>query len=470
MRPKKKFMFRSITIGTIAIVLCTAIASQGATGQQVSDQLMHSRLDEVTEVTDANTLIVAQDRQKQLFSVNIEDADIRDVLESLAYQAGLSMVLTEDIDGRVSLYLKDVTWQTAFNAILQAGGCTTTKKEKVLIISKSEETQAPEKQLATAIFKLNFANAEDLEKTITELLSSDGKIGVDKRLNSVVISDTVKNLELIGRAIEELDVKAPQVMIEVLIVNVKLTDELKMGINWTHLGTANDFLTQTLAATAGANPFGQVTFSETSKHWTFQGLMDFIETHDNVKVLANPKVLVLNNNMASFKSVEEIPYRELSETSEGGSIGTTSFKDAGVTLEVTPQITEDGYIIMHIIPEQSAQTGTFSVDEIPVIETRNVETTLRVRDGQTIIIGGLRKVHHSVEEDKIPILGDIPIIGALFRKVNTGKVESEIGVFITPHIYTDGELSAEELELVHSTDADKSLFEMSDLLRFLEDD
>jgi type II secretory pathway component GspD/PulD (secretin) len=125
---------------------------------------------------------------------------------------------------------------------------------------------------------------------------------------------------------------------------------------------------------------------------------------------------------------------------------------------------------MHIIPEQSAQTGTFSVDEIPVVETRNVETTLRVRDGQTIIIGGLRKVHHSVEEDKIPILGDIPIIGALFRKVNTGKVESEIGVFITPHIYTDGELSAEELELLHSTDEDKSLFKMSDLLRFLEDD
>ncbi len=465
MRPKKKFMFRSITIGTIVIVLCTAIASQGATGQQVPDQLMHSRPD---EVTDANTLIVAQDKLKQLFSVNIEDADIRDVLESLAYQAGLSMVLTEDIDGRVSLYLKDVTWQTAFNAILQAGGCTTIEKEKVLIVSKSEETQTiPDKQLATAIFKLNFANAKDLEKTITELLSDDGKIGTDERLNSVVISDTVKNLELIGRAIEELDVKAPQVMIEVLIVNVKLTDELKLGIDWTKLGTSNNFFTQSLSAVAAA-PFGQVDFSVPSGKWTFQGLLDFIETNDDVKILANPKVLVLNNHTATFKSVEEIPYQERTNTSAGGQLETTAFKDAGVTLEVTPQITEDGYIIMHIMPEQSAQTGE-SVGGIPVVETRNVDTTLRVKDGQTIIIGGLRKVHHSVKEDKIPILGDIPIIGALFRKVDTDKVESEIGVFITPHIYTDGELSAEELELVHSTDANKSLFEMSDLLRFLED-
>ncbi len=465
MRPKKKFMFRSVAIGAIVIVLCTVIASQGATGQQVSDQLIYSGL---SEVTDANTPIVAQDKQKQLFSVNIEDADIRDVLESLAYQAGLSMVLTEDINGRVSLYLKDVTWKTAFNAILQAGGCTTVEKERVLIISKSEETEVPEKQVATAIFKLNFANAEDLEKTITELLSSNGKMGTDKRLNSIVVSDDTENLELIGRAIKNLDVKAPQVMIEVLIVNVKLTDELKMGIDWTKLGTSNNFFTQSLAATSGA-PFGQMDFSVPSKHWSIQGLVDFIESHDNVRVLANPKVLVLNNHTATFKSVEEIPYRELSQTSEGGSIGTTSFKDAGVTLEVTPQITDDGYIIMHIIPEQSAQTGTFSVDEIPVIETRNVETTLRVKDGQTIIIGGLRTIQHSVEEDKIPILGDIPILGALFRKIDTDKIENEIGVFITPHIYTDGKLSAGELEILSSTDADKSLFEMSDLLRFSEE-
>lgn len=467
MRPKKKFMFRSVAIGAIVIVLCTVIVSQGATEQQVPEQLTRSMPD---EVTDTNTPIVAQDEQKQLFSVNIEDAEIKDVLESLAYQAGLSLVLTEKIDGKVSLYLKDVTWQTAFNAILQAGGCTTVKKDKVLVISKSEETEtAPDKQLTTAIFRLDFANAKDIEKTVAELLSSSGKMGIDERLNSIVISDSMENLKLIGRAIEELDVKAPQVMIEVLMVNVKLTDELKMGIDWTKLGTTNNFLTTALAATSGANPFGQVNFSvPSSKNWNFQGLIDFIESNDNVKILANPKVLVLNNHTATFKSVEEIPYQVLSQTSEGGSIGTTSFKDAGVTLEVTPQITEDGYIIMHIMPEQSAETGE-SIDEIPVLETRNVDTTLRVKDGQTIIIGGLRKVQSSVGEDKIPILGDIPILGALFRKVDTDKVENEIGVFITPHIYTEGKLSAEESELLQSTDTDNSLFEMSDLLRFFEE-
>lgn len=117
---------------------------------------------------------------------------------------------------------------------------------------------------------------------------------------------------------------------------------------------------------------------------------------------------------------------------------------------MTPQITNDGYIIMTIKPEQSAQIDTFIIEnsETPVIELRKTSTTLCVKDGQTIIIGGLRERQPSVQESKIPILGDIPLIGVLFRKVYTDLIESELGVFITPHIYTDGELSADELKLI----------------------
>ena len=127
-----------------------------------------------------------------------------------------------------------------------------------------------------------------------------------------------------------------------------------------------------------------------------------------------------------------------------------SFKEAGIKLEVTPQITSDGYIIMHVMPEQSARTGTFTVagNDTPIIETRRTDTTLRVRDGQTIIIGGLRRSEPSVVESKVPFFGDIPIIGALFRNIEIDELDSELGVFITPHIFTDGELSEEELELI----------------------
>ncbi|MEE9371304.1 MAG: secretin N-terminal domain-containing protein [Sedimentisphaerales bacterium] len=330
----------------------------------------------------------------------------------------------------------------------------------------------PEDPIATEVFNLNFANAEDIEKTISKLVSRDGRVGIDDRLNSIVVTDTASNLEQIRQAISRLDTKAPQVMVEVLIVNVKLTDELKMGVDWTKLGTSKNFFTQGLNITGSANPFGKVTFSSTPGNWSIQGLIDFIETNKDVRILANPKVLVLNNHTATIDSIEEIPYKELSETSAGGSIGTVSFKEAGIKLQVTPQITNDGYIIMHVKPEQSAQTGTFTIEnsETPVIETRRTDTTLRVKDGQTIIIGGLRKSEPSVVESKIPILGDIPLIGMLFRKVDIDIIESELGVFITPHIYTDGKLTEEELKLIEKGEEKKSLYEASDLLRLQSKD
>jgi len=326
----------------------------------------------------------------------------------------------------------------------------------------------PAETRATEVFNLNFANAMDIEKTISKLVSRDGRVGTDDRLNSIVVIETATNMEHIRQIISKLDTKAPQVMIEVLIVNVKLTDELKMGVDWTKLGTATNFFSQGLNTTGSANPYGKITFSSTPGNWSFQGLVDFVETNKDVRILANPKVLVLNNHTAIIDSIEEIPYKELSETSAGGSIGTVSFKEAGIKLEVTPQITDDGYIIMHVKPEQSAQTGTFTIEnsETPIIETRRTDTTLRVKDGQTIIIGGLRKSEPSVVESKIPALGDVPLVGLLFRKIDTDLIESELGVFITPHIYTDGKLTAEELKLIEKGEGKKSLYEDSDLLRF----
>ncbi|MCH8121184.1 MAG: type II secretion system protein GspD [Planctomycetes bacterium] len=322
------------------------------------------------------------------------------------------------------------------------------------ITAEYDNSPEPQDPIVTEVFNLNFANAKDTEKTIAALLSSNGRTGVDDRLNSLIVTDTKSNLELIRQILSKLDVKAPQVMIDVLIVNVKLTDEFKMGIDWAKLGRTRNFFSQTMNATASENPFGKITFLTTEGDWTFQGLIDFVETNQNVKIMANPKVLVLNNHTATINAVEEIPYKELSETSAGGSIGTVSFKEAGIKLEVTPQITDDGYIIMHIKPEQSARTGTFTVEgnDTPIIETRKTETTLRVRDGQTIIIGGLRRSEPSVVESKVPILGDIPLIGGLFRKIDHDEMVSELGIFITPHIYTDGKLSKEELELIEKTD------------------
>ena len=439
-----------------------AIWPHDATGQQSPERPMSVT---AGEATDPNTKPVDQNEPEQLFSVSIDDAEIKDVLESLLVpRAGLSLVLPAGIEGRVSLRLENVTWETMLDAVLQAGGYSASEKNNILFVSDSK------KILTTEAFNLNFANATDIEKTVSNLLSSEGKLGIDDRLNCIVVTDSPTSLEQIRQAIGKLDVRAPQVMIEVLILNVQLTDELKMGVDWTALGTIGT-LSTAFSQGLKADVSGQLNFSRATSDWTLTGLIDFIEDRENVKILANPKVLVLNNHTATIDSVTEIPYQQKDQSSEGGAAMTsTAFKEAGIKLEVTPQITDDGYIIMHIKPEQSAQIGMSEGSDIPVIETRKADTTLRVKDGQTIIIGGLRKKQPSVKESKIPILGDIPLIGFLFRRIYTEQIESELGVFITPHIYTEGTLSDEELKLLHSNDESKSVFEASDLLRLQPND
>jgi len=448
---------RTIITTLTCIVFCMVLLPPNAIAQQP------------VEVTDEKT--PRQEPKVQLFSLSIDDAEIKDVLEALAYQADLSLVLPEEVTGKVSLRLRDVTWRTAFNAVLQAGGYSATQADGVLFITiQEEEDEEPviiEEPLSLEGFNLNFANAKKVKETVTKLLSEKGKMGINERLNSIVVTDTPQNLGLIRQAVQRLDVKAPQVMIEALIVNVKLTDEFKMGVDWTTLGTSQNSLTHDLSPVSDYS-LGQLSFFKTTGDWIIDGAVKFIEAHDNVKILASPRILVLNNHTATIDAVEEIPYREQTQTSAGGNLSSTSFKQAGIKLQVTPQITDDGYIIMQVKPEQSAQTGTFdlgSEGDIPVIETRKTETTLRIKNGQTIIIGGLRKKRPTSKEVKVPILGDVPLIGMLFRRVETDHVESELGVFITPHIYTDGKLSADELNLLGSTNTKETLIDLLDLLR-----
>ncbi len=440
----------AVTVGShlgpmrVTAIQPTAVQLADTTGQLLT-WYPHNLL--VTE-----TATGSQDPNGECLSVHLDDVSCRTALEALAYQAGLNLVFVGEADERVRLHLQNVTWETALQAVVQAGVCTLTRQGRTLTITDRIES------LETETFYLNHGKSTDLEAAVNKLISEQGKVGVDERLNALVVTDTPEYLERIHQALIELDTQAPQVLIEVLIVNVILNDERKMGVDWQVIGSKNAIesltLTQELNATGLTNPYGAVDFFTVNGDWSFHGLFDFVQSHENVKVLASPKVLVLNNCTATIDAVEEIPYQELSETSGGGVIGTTAFKEAGVKLQVTPQITDDGYILMHILPEQSARVGTYTVDgtDTPIIETRKTETQLRVRDGQTVIIGGLRKKEPFRKESRIPLLGDIPLLGKLFRQVHLQEADSELGVFITPRLYREEVPEDTDLSLVESPD------------------
>ena len=308
---------------------------------------------------------------------------------------------------------------------------------------------------------LKFLKAANVELIARNLTSNYGTVGVDKETNSLIICDSKENLQKIIYEIRKADRTPKQILIEVVIVDVQLNDETEIGVNWEHMFGDSDFGTsygtdsrvhsknynQIFAATSEGGLFGLIQNGISVTVHALQQVR-------NAEILASPKILVLSGHEAEIKTVEEIAYTELGQspsaggTAGGYAISTTKFKDAGITLKVKPTVTDEGKILIDIEPEQSVNTGVNTVtgSDVPVVEKRTAKTTLLMRDGQVAVLGGLRKKETRLTNDRVPLLGDLPLIGLLFSNDKTEVKLSELVVFISPHIYTDGPLSDEEMK------------------------
>jgi len=414
-------------------------------------------------------------------SLDLVDAGATEALRGLAYQGDVDLILASQIDRRVTLHLKEAPWIEAFQAILDGAnlmaewdGSRVRVSTREAFRTEQAAAETHERQFPrTEVFVLQNLLAEDAEETMQSVLSAAGKIGVDEEMNALVVTDTSSRLGAIRGTVTRLDRAPPQVMIEAMIIDVVLSDEMHYGWEWDIGRAVGDSLgwDQALTVGAGTNastaPGGRISFGLTRKGWSIEGIWDFVETHDNTKVLASPKILAINNRRAQIEIIEEIPYQELTETSEGGQIGTTNFKEVGIKLDVTPRIAADGTVHLILSAEQSTDTGA-SISDIPVIQTRRASNVMVVENGQTIVIGGLRRRRMVTNEDKVPLMGDIPILGGLFRRSESVEVETELVIFITPHVVPHGKgLTKRERTLVKAIDHPdpRPLLERSDPLR-----
>ena len=385
-------------------------------------------------------------------SLDCVDARTADVLRGLAYQGNVDLILMGGPEQRVTLHLKEAPWAEAFRAVLNGAGLVTVWEGRRVRVLAAEQFRAAreladrlERQEArTQVVPLQNLYAKDAAPTLTSVLSEGGRIGVDEEHNALLVTDTPSRLESLRAAVRDLDRTPSQVMIEAIIVDVTLNDELHTGFDWSAIRTGGKGVTlrQTLTVGAGThpvtNPGATLGFALTGDDWTLSAVIDMLQKQDNIKVLANPRVLAINNRRARIEIIEEIPYQVLTQTQQGGQIGTTSFKEVGVKLEVTPRIAADGGVHLQLTAEQSAPTGT-AINQIPVIQTRRSETIMTVRDGQVIAIGGLRRHRSATNEAKIPVMGDVPLLGLLFRRAETVDVETELVVFIRPKVIRPGQ-------------------------------
>ncbi len=283
-------------------------------------------------------------------------------------------------------------------------------------------------------FQLNYALAEEIKPKLTKLIKEEeGWVEVDKRSNKVIACTLSSKMEQIKEMIKTFDEKNKQVLIEARIMSVDRNKLKKLGIEWSATGEhdlkVSGNVSQDLTTSAASLLFQMGNL----KKDMYNVIIKALESESTTDLLSSPRVLVVNDQKATFKVGSEQPYRTITIVPQTGvEYEEVKFVTVGVTLTVTPHINEDGYITMKVNPKITSLVGT--TEKVPVVEMREATSTVMVKDGETAVIGGLIREEKKREIRKVPILGDIPLLGYLFRSKEDTKNKKELIIFITPHI------------------------------------
>ncbi len=300
-----------------------------------------------------------------------------------------------------------------------------------------EEFIEPAPELFIETVMLKFLEAVNLQKAVMRLSSTDGRVVSDMETNSLIICDTKENLKKIITEIRKADQTPPQILVEIVIVDVKLDDNTEIGIDWAHRFDpvhSKNFI-QNLAGVDPATKGASFNLIQAGISVTVKAL----QAVKDVEILANPRILVVSGQKALMQTIEEIPYTEVSDSSQAGesALTFTEFKEAGIIISVKATLTDEGQILMVIEVEQSVNAGvdTSLGSTVPIVDKRIANTTLLMQDGQVVVMSGLRKKETTITQSKVPLLGDLPLVGFLFSNDKTEVKQTELLVFISPHVY-----------------------------------
>lgn len=407
-------------------------------------------------------------------SLNFQDIEVRSVLQLIADFTGLNLVASDTVGGSITLRLQSVPWDQALDLILKTKGLDKRQIGNVLLVAPADEIAAREKlELETTkqiaelapvrldIIQVNYAKAADIVALIqadAELISDRGFVSSDVRTNTISVRETTDKLEEIRKLVATWDVPVRQVSIEARIVRAQTNVAENLGISWGgaayNVSGDNVF---SIGGSQGAVEEARQAAGGTSSTITFPGALavdlgvsgdgassfaigwgsdDFLvdlelsalESDGQAEVVSQPRVVTADRQTATIKSGEEIPYQEAS--SSGAT--SVSFKEAVLSLEVTPQITPDDKIIMDLVVNQDSR-GEVTAG-IPSINTNEVTTQVLVGNGETVVLGGIFQSEVTTQVTKTPFLGDIPYLGRLFKRTEHVDERSELLIFITPKI------------------------------------
>ncbi|EGR1836008.1 type IV pilus secretin PilQ family protein [Vibrio cholerae] len=418
------------------------------------------------------------EKEGKLISINFQDIPVRNVLQLIADYNGFNLVVSDSVVGNLTLRLDGVPWQQVLDIILQVKGLDKRVDGNVILIAPKEELDLREKQalekarlaeelgdLKSEIIKINFAKASDIAAMIggegnVNMLSERGAISIDERTNSLLIRELPDNIAVIREIIESLDIPVKQVQIEARIVTVKEGNLDELGVRWGFSSSNGSFgaggsiennLLQTVPTTLPAADFNVQDFlnvnlaatSSNASSIAFQvaklgsgTLLDLelsaLQNESKAEIISSPRLITTNKQPAYIEQGTEIPYLESS--SSGAS--TVAFKKAVLSLKVTPQITPDNRLVLDlsVTQDRRGETVKTGTGEAVSIDTQRIGTQVLVNNGETVVLGGI--FQHSINNsvDKVPLLGDLPVLGALFRRTYEQMGKSELLIFVTPKV------------------------------------
>jgi type II secretory pathway component GspD/PulD (secretin) len=360
----------------------------------------------------------------------------------LAQMYEKNIVPSASVDGIVTVTnLYDVTFEEAMQAIL--GTHKYEVKDNFIKVYTNEEYMADEDRFEHAMITLYYINSDEAVKLATPLLSEFGKIGATTAApeemeagksgdtlavhDRLVVSDYPENIERIREVLSEVDAEPQQVLLEVTIMKAQLTETSEFGIDWTNI-PGIDLSNRGVDFQGGVLEIG-ISIDEIT------GLITASEDVDDTAILANPKILALNKQAGKLIIGDEEGYQDTTTQNQSGSTTQAiEFLESGTILEFRPFIGKDGLIRMELSPEQSSSFFTGPLQNIPNKTTTNIITNVLVKDGQTIVLGGLFQEETTLGFSQVPLVGDIPVVGELFKGETDTSQRTELIVLITPHI------------------------------------
>lgn len=397
-------------------------------------------------------------------SLDFKDADVRSIFRLISEISKFNMIISDDVEGRVTIRLDDVPWDQAFAIILQTRGLWFERYGNIVRIAPAEKLRQERERAAAAtravkaskpldvLFKpVSFAQAGTLTKQVQSVLSERGTVDIDSRTNTLIIKDIRENLEKARKMVDILDTQTPQVTIESRIVEATTTFTRSFGITWGGnarftAATGNPtgiFFPNSVAVSPFAMNFpveaGFINSTAAIKLGSINNIVDLDlglalgEQEGHAKLISAPKVTVLDNKSATITAGSKIPF--LTQTANAGS--NVRFESAATTLTVTPHITNDGSILMNINATRSQPNFAQLVQGNPLIDTRQANTEVLVKSGNTTVLGGIYSTQTGRSQSRFPFLSSIPILGALFRNYDKQLRRTELLIFVTPRIVGD---------------------------------